>query len=693
MPRVTIDTVPYPPGPDPESLNLHLTRLPPHAVRSEALLLCGLLLFLGIYFVLILLCGAVALWLATRVDAAVSLESITTGLGAVILSLVFLFLVKNLLRHSEESHSGPGVEVTSESQPELFAFLQRVAEDVGSEVPRRVILTPGTSAAVVPHVSLANLFRAPSHDLYLGLGLVNALNLSELQAVLAHELAHCTQRHHLAAYSRIVESIVAGLFRGRDFIDDRLDRLRRTGYHRLANALAWGPRHTLGLLELIHRAFRFSSQSLMHERELQADRIAASVAGSEAIRQALIRSTFAEQTFALAESDLRHAAEQKHYSSDIYYHQHAAASRSQAFRDYPPHAFHDSPAAKENAQLSRERERQLESLAIAAPIDTRTPWLLVRNASDLRREVTALILRGWACVPRGATLSDPRTVQNVIDQDRLKPDFPEKYRGAYDDRPLQLTSREIDELLHFARINPMSESEVIRDHAALYGDVSRHAARRSRLVWQRELLLNTAPISTGHQALARLRDLDDRLDRLNAGFHDFDRRVALVHLQMAARHDSSDDLADRYRFHLALQRLHTTARRHYDDLRLFARITPLVDPRLEPSLFFDYCSVLRAAQKGLHTLLDSARRLDFPAMRHFDDALALVNLLRDEEPIDELPAGPLDPEWIARLQRQVRQAVLQIHRLLVKSLLSLLAAQDAIAQSYHDPMCVAEPAP
>src|SRR5206468_4208315 len=165
------------------------------------------------------------------------------------------------------------------------------------DFPARVFVVADVNAAVAPNSSPSNLLTLPKHDLHIGLGLVNAVNVGEFQAVLAHELGHFGGLGPVAAWGRGVEATI--------------DR--------------WlvGPR----FLKLVHRALTAVRSQLIRERELEADRIAAAVAGSNVAVSALRKTRFGAEAYALALEDLQQAAERKHYTSDLYYHQHAAAER------------------------------------------------------------------------------------------------------------------------------------------------------------------------------------------------------------------------------------------------------------------------------------------------------------------------------------------------------------------------------
>ncbi|MCA9596828.1 MAG: M48 family metalloprotease [Myxococcales bacterium] len=82
----------------------------------------------------------------------------------------------------------PGPLLSPEKHPELFSMIREVARATGGEMPSEVYLVPGVNAFVTRRGGVLGLFDRPVMGL--GLPLLALLTVSQLQAVLAHELGH-----------------------------------------------------------------------------------------------------------------------------------------------------------------------------------------------------------------------------------------------------------------------------------------------------------------------------------------------------------------------------------------------------------------------------------------------------------------------------------------------------------------------
>ena len=185
-----------------------------------------------------------------------------------------------------------GVEIKPQDQPELFAFLHQLADQVGAPRVHRVFITPEVNAGVFYDLSILNFLIPTKKNLAIGLGLVNTLNRSELTAVLAHEFGHFAQRSMaIGRWAHIGEQIAGHIIAKRDALDSMLQfianfDLRVAWIGWIMQAIVWSIR---SVMETTFRWVILAQRALTREMEFQADKVAVSIAGSDSIVHALYR--------------------------------------------------------------------------------------------------------------------------------------------------------------------------------------------------------------------------------------------------------------------------------------------------------------------------------------------------------------------------------------------------------------------
>ena len=159
----------------------------------------------------------------------------------------------------------PGVLLTEQAQPRLWAVARELADVAETHCADEIRLVPDANAAVSDSGSWLGL-RAGTRRLYLGVPLLHGLDEAQLRSVLAHEFGHYGGRH----------TALAGVtYRGTETI-------RRTISH-------LGPRHLASrLFRLYARLYFAVSHSVNRRQELEADQLSARAVGSEVAASALL---------------------------------------------------------------------------------------------------------------------------------------------------------------------------------------------------------------------------------------------------------------------------------------------------------------------------------------------------------------------------------------------------------------------
>lgn len=90
-----------------------------------------------------------------------------------------------------------GYELNREDAPKLFEMVEKTSEFLKSPCPRHILLIEDFNAAVIT-LPRIGVFGKRTY-LLLGLPLVQALSPSQLEAVLAHEIGHISEKHSSSA--------------------------------------------------------------------------------------------------------------------------------------------------------------------------------------------------------------------------------------------------------------------------------------------------------------------------------------------------------------------------------------------------------------------------------------------------------------------------------------------------------------
>jgi Zn-dependent protease with chaperone function len=447
----------YPEG--PTDVPVAFTR-PTSAYKRQAWFAVGaLLLFFTLYLAL------TAWFVVTGIDQLARMGDehgfVSVIAGGCSLFLAF-FMIKALFFIKKGVRSG-GMEVTREEQPRLFEFLNRIADETGAPRPHKVFLTARVNAAVFYDLSLINLLLPSRKNLEIGLGLVNTLNLGEFKAVCAHEFGHFAQRSMaVGRWVYTTQQIASHIVGRRDALDGFLRRLSRSDFRIawvgwLLGAVIWALR---AVVDAVFRLVVIAQRALSREMEMQADLVAVSVSGSDALVHALHRLKVADDAWDRSMNFLRGEVAAKKPPRDIFAVQHALidrlgviyndpkyserptvpASNAAAFRVFeselaqPPRMWSTHP-------MNYERENNAKRTYLFTPMDERSAWLVFDHADDLRLRMTGELV-GNPDTPSVSTAETMTRLDEQFAREHLK----SQYRGIYLNFSSARQSERVDDL-------------------------------------------------------------------------------------------------------------------------------------------------------------------------------------------------------------------------------------------------------
>jgi Zn-dependent protease with chaperone function len=486
----------YPPGPAevPEEL-----LAPTAAYRRHAYLaFTAVLSFIALYF-------ALTGWLmwTTYDSVRMALHPGAPSFGlialAVFTGVLSLFLVKALVFVVKRRETSEELELTAAEHPRLFAFLAKMAEEAGAPRPHRVFVSAQVNASVFYRLSLLNLILPSKKNLELGLGLVNALTLSELKAVIAHELGHFAQRTMaVGRWVYVGQQIASHIVWQRDGIDRFLRELSSSDVRIawvawLFRLIIWAIR---SVVDTLFTWVQMAKLALSREMERQADLVSVSLTGSDAPVHALYRIGAAEAAMERAAAFMNSEGRAGRAVLDVLAVQSHVLERMRdilgdpEFGRVPP-----LPGTAEDAASHRlfkrrlahppkmwashppntEREENAKRRYLPAPLDDRSAWVLFDEPEVLRQRVTRqLYIEG----KRPDQTPPIEESLRQLDAEHDQPYFDPGYRGAY------LMRSPVDKVGELAQLYEGEEpvGDVAGELATLYPE-----SLRAQLARRREL--------------------------------------------------------------------------------------------------------------------------------------------------------------------------------------------------------------
>lgn len=224
----------------------------------------GVLLLLGFY-VLGLVVVAGMLFIA--LIAAVYLPGLGIGIGvaAVLVAAAFVAALWRVSR--QRKTPGVGTTVGPDQAPQLWALVRSLAAVVGTRPPDEIRVVPEVAAAVTEDIRWLGL-QGGRRYLYLGLPLIYGITVDQLASIVAHEFGHFSHRH--LRFGAIGH-------RGKAAVLATVGRLN--------------PRSLAGqIFSWYATAYLRSQMSVSRLQEIEADRSAVRLSGSDAAEQALRRT-------------------------------------------------------------------------------------------------------------------------------------------------------------------------------------------------------------------------------------------------------------------------------------------------------------------------------------------------------------------------------------------------------------------
>lgn len=429
----------------------------------------SILLFFLVYLLLVtasvgLAIGCFYLGIAIII-AAPKFLTIILGLGLLAVGGSVIFFLIKFIFSVTKSENPLRVEVTEAEQPKLFAFIRELTKQTNTHFPKKIFISPDVNACVFYNSSFWSMFLPVKKNLEIGLGLVNAINMSEFKAVMAHEFGHFSQRSmKLGSFTYNVNRVIYNML------------YENTSYTNFLSA--WGNIHGLlalfaiitskiaqGIQWILKGMYGFINKNYMglsREMEFHADAIAASVAGGNNIISGLSRIEVAQSCYDSALNKAGEKLKESKKSKNIFNNQLTifqtiAREHKLSLTNGLPdvsyqfiQSFSSSRINFKNQWASHptleERKTSIDKLNMNIVPDTDRAWAIFNNVEGLQLALTDRIYAN-VTMEKEPELYDQNEFEEFYNKGRDQYTLPEAYKGYYDGRFIDTKDWNIDEIL------------------------------------------------------------------------------------------------------------------------------------------------------------------------------------------------------------------------------------------------------
>lgn len=272
-------------------------RMTTKAIISIALFLIVyiFLLFLAIALTILSVIGGFYIIVAKPMIITIGIGIGLASLGFFILAFLFKFLFK---KHKiDRVHL---TEITQESEPKLFKFINDIVEEVETDFPKKIYLSTEVNASVFYDSSFWSMFFPIKKNLQIGLGLVNSITEQEFKAIMAHEFGHFSQKSmKVGSYVYNVNQVIFNMLYDNESFDKMIQKWANiSGYFSIFVIIA--VKIIMGIQWVLKKMYDFINinyLALSREMEFHADEVAANVAGFVPLKESLLRMDLADHSY------------------------------------------------------------------------------------------------------------------------------------------------------------------------------------------------------------------------------------------------------------------------------------------------------------------------------------------------------------------------------------------------------------
>ncbi|WP_297332377.1 M48 family metallopeptidase [Flavobacterium sp.] len=535
----------------------------------------SVILFVISYIILIAM--AVALTVACAYAGFYIIVSgrhgITLMLGIGVMSLgllVLFFLLKFVVSSSKESRDDL-TEITREQEPKIFALIEDIVMQTGTQFPKHVYLTPNVNAAVFYSSGFWSMFLPVRKNLMIGIGLMNTTTVDEFKGILAHEFGHFSQRSmKVGSYVHNVNRIIHNMLFENTGYSKAISRWASfSGF--FAIFVAIGVTVVTGIqwvLKQVYQVLNINYLALSREMEFHADEVAANVAGSQALATSLLRAGLSDSAYNSVLNFYGEKIRDNQKPVNIYPQQHIVIERVIHNLQLPvrhglPHIAVSDIKKLNKSKLEfddqwsshpsdADRVARLDSLNIVKPdTDNANALTLFTDKEATQRMVTEKLFSN-VYYPGNTTTHIEEHFRSEYNEGIAKYTFNKKYNGFYDELNLGIVALE-----SLAGEEHVTEEELFGENSI--SSVNECIGLEGDIAILNQIAAGGTPVKTYDYDGNRYKAKDTRtlLETLNIKLTDYRNNITAnetkifgYYYHLAVKHGKQDEYKNKYEAYL-----------------------------------------------------------------------------------------------------------------------------------------------
>ncbi len=443
--------------------------------------------------------------------------------------------------------------------------------------------------------------------------------------------------------------------------------------------------------------------SLSREMEFNADKVAVSTSGSEAIVSALWKLDGGSQHWNNTMNHAYLASQKKLFVSNLYEHNNLAIERtSDTQKDQLDQLPNDERggrlffASSENSKVGMyashppndQREHNAKIPFVPCKEDERSPWLLFAKREEIQEKMTQLIYKEYLSKTLETTVA-PEVFEKFIHDESKGNDLLEEYENTFENRYLHIPEKEV--LLN--KINEFKDADL-----KTVADLKKQLVSLMKPIREIEsLMMKAQQISNGtikdksftfNGETYKKKDLNEGYQKLltkreqlfNEDFKEWDTTFCAVHLAMAEKAGKKASLMDHYIQHKEIAHVYkslvTIKNTVYGELNHLQSRTDVTEREVKK--FGDKVNDL---VYGINKEIDKLDDITFIPLPNIDSRSELKEAIIEGGEFKKYRGNMFEGDGFATIMTSIENAIVHCQRIEQKSIGAILLFQKELNES------------